>query len=443
MAYISTGKLPAENASKLGHLPVIQSQWVQTLIEDFEDMQPRGESYDVSLWGNIDISKYEKLKYIWAVDGSFAPVKTNPPTGKEVAFVKTALISIDQKKLSKIDKQNPHPLLLQDIMSGSALFHATVFPMKNVKTSLGSNYDAIRHIVYDSMMVDENGQYFKTLKWLLYQKWGDSKPTSPNFDCPHCSREIPGLPYDTAKDKCPKCKNEVLLTDVIGFHHDMEEESASERIASSYMLIMEHLMLLTIVRLLWHHADKSVFSDTLFIKDGPLTLRSQYAKLVPLIREFLEHTKRLKRPIHIIGQEKSGVFHEHLSNLAKYVAPKTLEESPALAVLTHDYDRREVYRTGDLVNPYGERTNWGEKVFVKLEPNTALVLDIPTGYYCEAPQFPKKNDIIGLDRIIATLPELISRKYEGALFPIELANGVASMSSYPSSRILQRFIEDI
>ncbi len=68
--------------------------------------------------------------------------------------------------------------------------------MKNVKTSLGSNYDAIRHIIYDSIMVDEEGQYFQTLKWLIYQKWGDSKSKSPKFDCPHCSNEIPGLPYD-------------------------------------------------------------------------------------------------------------------------------------------------------------------------------------------------------------------------------------------------------
>jgi hypothetical protein len=32
-------------------------------------------------------------------------------------------------------------------------------------------------------------------------------------------------------------------------------------------------------------------------------------------------------------------------------------------------------------------------------------------------------------------------KFEGALFPVELANGIASMSNYPSARILERFIE--
>jgi hypothetical protein len=58
------------------------------------------------------------------------------------------------------------------------------------------------------------------------------------------------------------------------------------------------------------------------------------------------------------------------------------------------------------------------------------------------PNFPGPENLIGLPRILATLPSLISNKFEGALFPIELANGIASMSSYPSGKILQRFIEE-
>lgn len=442
MAYSSTGKLPDEHASKLGHLSVIQSKWVQSLIEDFEDVQYQKPNYDMSLWHDFDVSQFEKLKYIWAVDGSFTSVKADPPTGKEVAFIKTALLSVDKKKLEKIDKKNPHPLLLQDIMADSALFHATVLPLKNVKTSLGNNYDAVRHIIYDSMRVDEDGQYFQTLKWLSYKKWRDSKCCSPKFDCPYCCNEIPGLQYNSSEGKCPHCHKEVLLTDMIGFHLDMEEESASEKIVSSYMLLMEHLMLFTIIRLMWHHTDKSVLSDTLFIKDGPLTLRSQYAKFIPLIRDFIEYTKQEQRPIHIIGQEKSGIFYDHLTTLLPCVPPKEPGEVPSVAVLTHDYVRKEVYRSGDLANPYGLRTNWGEKVFVKLEPDTAFVLNIPTGRYNENLKFPQQDDLVGLGRIMATLPDLISRRHEGALYPVELANGVASMSSYPSAKILQHFIED-
>lgn len=441
MSYSSMGKLPFESASKLGHLHVIQSPWVKSLVSDFEESLPSASDYDLSLWHSFDVSAYEKLKYIWAVDGSFVPVKSDRPFGKEVAFIKIALLYIDGAKLNMIDKKNPHPLLLQDIMSDNALFHSTVLPLKNVKSSLGTNYDAIRHIVYDSIRIDEDGQYFQTLKWLAYRKWGSQKFSSPKFDCPHCSKEIPGLPYDSSKGECPYCHSEVFLTDMIGFNIEMTQDEASDKIVSSYMLIMEHLMLLTVVRLLWEHKDKRIFSDTLFIKDGPLTLRSQYAKFVPLIREFIEHTKQQNRPIHIIGQEKSGIFFDHLSTVSKYVGPKEISESPSLAVLSHDFVRKEVYRVGELPTPYGFRTNWGEKVYVKLEPDTSLVLNMPTGAYCSDSDFPKEKDIIGLGRIMATLSDLISRRYEGGLFPVELANGIASMSSYPSAKVLQRFID--
>jgi hypothetical protein len=81
-------------------------------------------------------------------------------------------------------------------------------------------------------------------------------------------------------------------------------------------------------------------------------------------------------------------------------------------------------------------------LYVKLDPGTYMVLNVPTGRYNPSGSFPTAGDLIGLDRILATVPSLVSRKYEGALFPVELANGIASMSSYPSAAILRRFMGD-
>jgi DNA-directed RNA polymerase subunit RPC12/RpoP len=441
MPYGSSGKLPMEMASKLGHLSVIQSKWVRSLIEDFENSTAVSSYSNYSIWNDYVSTGILPLKYIWAVDGSFVAVKSNPPTGKEVAFIKVALISIDKNKMDQIDKLNPHPLLLQDMMTESALFHATVLPLKNIKTSMGNNFDSVRNIIFDSLKNDENGAYLETLKWIAYEKWNTTPTNSPRFECPHCGKPVDGLEYDVEQSKCRLCGGKIFLTDMIGFHLDMNEESAPESIASSYMLVVETLMLLTIIRILWNHSNKSLISDTLFIKDGPLTLRSQYSKLVPNIRRFIEFAKQGNRPIHLISQEKSGIFYDHLKSIVKYVRPKEIIENPSIAVLSHRYVRDEVYRAPDLSNPYGKRTNWGEKVFVKLDPDTSFVLNIPTGEYSDESEFPMVKDIIGLDKIMATLPSLVSRKFEGALFPIELANGVASMSSYPSSKVLERFIE--
>ncbi|WP_079508823.1 hypothetical protein [Mesobacillus jeotgali] len=441
MAYNSSPTSPFETASKLGHINVIESEWVQSLVREFET-----NSYEVSDgekqgWEQAETTDSEKLKYFWAVDGSYVSVTSETKPPKEVSFVKTALISIDRSKLEKIDKDQPHPLQLQDIMTNSAVQHATVFPLKNIKTSLGSNYDTVRHIVRDSLKIDQNGMFYETLKWLVYEKWSDSLTPSPDFQCPQCDKEVSGLEPDQDEKNCEFCSKKVYLSDMIGFHLDMDEESAPESVSSAYMLIMEHLMLFTIIRLLWNHNDKKLVTETLFIKDGPLTLRSQYSKLVPKIRSFLEFAKQTERPIHIIGQEKSGVFADHLSKMARELEPIERNRPMHFSVLTHEYIRKEVYRTPDLMNAYGKRTNWGEKMYVKVDPNSYLVLNVPTGEYKDSKDYPQSSNLIGLNRILATLPELISHRYTGALFPIELANGIASMSSYPSSKILQRFLE--
>jgi hypothetical protein len=442
MAYNQGTNLPGESASKLGHLSVIKSKWVQELIREFESEPPQSSDQSGTVWQSFEPNGEALLSRVWAVDGSFVSVTTQMKPPKEVAFVKTALLSLDQTRLAKIDKENPHPLLLQDVLSDSAIFHATVFPLKNIRSKLGTNYDAVRHIINESIKVDESGAFYETLKWLAYQKWRSTPSRSPSFNCPHCHEEIMmGLPVDTDQDTCAKCKKEVFLTDMLGFHLDMDEDSAPDSVASSYMLIMEHLMLFTAIRVLWDHSDKSLASETLFIKDGPLTLRSQYSKMVPGIRAFLQHAKNQNRPIHVIGQEKSGAFFDHLTSIADFAAPHEHDAPLSFAALSHEYVRREVYRSPDLQNPYGSRTNWGEKVFVKFSPGTYMVLNIPTGDYNQDHKFPRSEDLIGLHRILASLPALISRKFQGALYPVELANGIASLSNYPSARILQRFIE--
>ena len=198
MAYSSGTRLPFESASKLGHLKVIESEWVNSLIKDFEtnDLMDMYE-YNEELWHTFDDLTVSPLRHIWVSDGSYVPVSENK---KELAFVKTALMTIEQSKIAAIDKEFPHPILMQDIMQDSALFHATVFPLKNLKSSKGNIYNTVRNIIFDSMKCDENGIYFETLKWIAYRKWSDKKVNSPSFECPHCGKKIEnGMEYD--KDK--------------------------------------------------------------------------------------------------------------------------------------------------------------------------------------------------------------------------------------------------
>lgn len=443
MPFQAGTRLPGEAASKLGHLAVVESPWVKSLVEDFENAPPVNGDPSNTGWHTFDPAGIEPLRGVWAVDGSFVAVRSEQTPPREVAFVKTALLMLDKAKLDVIDKDLPHPLLLRDALKDSGVQHATVFPLKNVRTSMGTNYEAVRNIVRDSMRVDQGGAFYETMKWLAYRGWeANSSAPSPAFQCPHCRGDLSGgLPHGADDGACHNCGGEVYLSDLWGFHMEMGEDSAPESLASSYMLVMEHLMLFTAIRLMWHHSDRALVTDTLFIKDGPLTLRSQYSKMVPNIRTFLQYAKDSGRPVHIIGQEKTGTFCDHLTSIVRFAAPHSRGEPLSYAPLNHSFVHREVYRSPDAANPYGLKTNWGEKMYVKVDPGAYMVLSVPTGQYVPNNDRPVAADLIGLERILTTLPSLVSHKFEGALYPVELANGIASMSSYPSAAILQRFLE--
>lgn len=437
-------RLPGERASKLGHLDVLQSELVNKLIAQFEYPEPQTGDPSNTLWQQASPDATVKpLSLVFAVDGSLQVIKSDNRPVRELAFIKTALLRLDPIAISKLDPDFPHPLALKKIMQDSALYHSTVFPLKNVRVPGQEYLSAMRQIVYESLRDPRlDKRPFETLKWIAYQKWDSTaKRSSPDFQCPCCEQMTPGLPFDADVGECASisCKADLYLSDMLGFHMELLEESASMGFASSYMLIHELLMLFTGVRHFWEH-NKRMLSETLFIKDGPLSLRSQYTKVVPLLRSFFKYAHDQGIDVHVIGQEKSGTFFDHLHGIERFADPKKKDESGACAILSHEYIRKEVQRTPGLANQYGLKTNYGGKVFVKPTFMHSMVINIPVVEYQETDGFPStRSDFIGFERIMATLPNLLSHRFEGALLPVELANGVSSLSSYPSAAILKVF----
>lgn len=434
-----------EYASKLNHVDIAKSEWTKSLLDNFEIDDVMDEAnYDNNIWAeyNLNDINCEPLEHIWVVDGSFAQVYNK---NKELAYVKTALLTIDENKIDNVDIGNPHPMILQDLMRDSALHHITVLPLKNIHSKLGNLYDTVRHVIYDSLKLQDEGIFYETYKWLLFKKWRNISNNSPSFFCPCCNKMIEGFRYDEDEMECPYCHQQVLLTDVLGLHLDMGDDFAKLKVVTSYMTIVEHLMLFMVIKHNWYYSDKNLLSNTLYIKDGPLVLGGQYSKMVPLIRDLFEYSKEIRRPIHVIGVEKSGEFFDYLSIISKFNSVDN--NKIKCAVLTHDYIRKNIKQVGKFdpsqFSPYGERTNWGEKAFVMVDNHTHFVLNLVTGKYNDDDQHPCDKDVIGLDRIIKTLPRIISSKYDGALYPVELANSIASLSNYPSTKVLERFTADM
>lgn len=432
MPYQGGNRLPAERASKLGHLEVLKSDLVRKLCQSFEDPKQSTAVPNAS-WETANILG-KPLPLIFGVDGSIQTIESDIPPHKALAFVKTALLRLDQYALAQVDKDSPHPLALRDILADSALYHATVFPLRNVVVPGLNTYHAIRRIIFESVSdASLNGEPLETLKWIAYEKWDGKEKQLPLFECPHCEKTIATLPYNADCGKCPNCAEELFITDMLGFHQEMAPDSAPDTVATAYMNIHETLFLFTGVRYFWEN-NQQTLSDCLFVKDGPLAIRAQYSKLVAPIRRFISFANSRGVTVHIIGQEKTGKFVDHLQ-LIKKSAP-----IGSIFIPGDKYIKEEIQHRPDQGAPYGKDTNYGAKVFVKLNNYHQMVLSIPTGAHKPNPTV---DDLVGADRIFATLPQILSNRYEGALLPVELANGVASLSTYPSAHILKVFAQKV
>lgn len=432
MPFQAGRRLPGERASKIGHLEVLNNPLVTKLSKCLTDACSQKEEVE-SLWQSISIDE-KPLPLVFSVDGSYQVIANENPPYNARAFIKTALLRLDQYALSKIDKETPHPLALRDILKESAMHHATIFPLRHVVYKDMTLYDAIRHIVFTSLKDDVllEGQPYETLKWIVYQKWdASSQRDIPPFECPHCRTDQATLPVDADTGPCPRCGRELFITDMLGFHQEMAEDSAPDTVASSYMVIHETLLLFTGIRYFWEK-NRKVLSSCLFIKDGPLSIRAQYSKLVEPIRKFLAFAQASGSPVHVIGQEKTGTFVDHL-NLIRDHAP-----FPSYFIPDDAYIKESIQHRPNQGAPYGKDTNYGAKVFLKLNAYHSMVLNVPTGSHLPS---PTASNLIGFPRIVATLPGILSNRFEGALMPVELANGVASLSTYPSARVLKMFAE--
>lgn len=431
MPYQGGSRLGRERASKLGHLDVLKSPLVRSIVDVFEDVELPTKP-NSSGWARAELDDPKNLDIVFCVDGSFQAV-SNAANNRVVGYVKTALLKIDQVALNRIDREMPHPLELRDLLTDSAIYHATVFPLRHVSVPGQSVYDSVRQLIFDSFADPGlSGEVMETFKWIAYEKWDLNGRSIPPFQCPHCDLKNATLPVDAEKGTCPDCGEEILVTDMLGFHLEMAEDSAPDSVARDYMSIHETLLLFTGIRHFWEN-NRRALERCLFIKDGPLSIRAQYSKLVNPIRKFFQFALDNGTTINVVGQEKTGAFADHLELV------KTPELAGFYFLPDHDYIRSEIQHRNTGGAPYGKDTNYGAKVFYIPNERHAMVLNIPTGRFIANSGW---DDLIGAKSILAAVQTLLSSRFENALYPIELANAVASLSTYPSAQILSLFTDD-
>lgn len=439
MPYQKGTGLPAERASKLGHLEVIKCPLVQDLCKNFQDPAYSPATVQTN-WLPLPAAGKPK-RIIFCSDGSLQTIEWPNPPYKAISFVKTALMKLDQRAVEKLDKESPNPFALKDIIEKAALFHSTAFPLRHVLIKGRTIYDTVREIIYQSVKdVGLNnaldGALMETLKWIAFEKWNTTpKKNLEEFGCPHCGKEKATLPFEAEVGQCPNCGGEIYITDMFGLHLNMQEDYAPNQVASDYMAVSETLMIFSPIRYYWENNRKAL-EDCLMIKDGPLALRATLAKLSAPLRRFFKYAQQQGINIAMLGQEKSGAFFDHLQLIGKDAPPGSM------FIPDNSYIRNEVQHS-NLSGVYGTDTNYGAKLFVKLSEYHKMVVNVPTGERGEFVEHPSPDHLIALADIVATLPMIVSNRFEGALLPVELANGIASLSTYPSAKALELFAESL
>ncbi len=439
MPYQKGSRLPAERASKLGHLEVIQCPLVKKLCQNFEDPDYVPESSG-ALWKDLPKGGRE-LKIIFSSDGSLQTIESPQPPYKAIAFVKTALLKLDQYAVSRLNKESPNPFAIRDMMERAALFHSTAFPLRHVLIPGKTIYQTVREIIYESVKDTGlnnalDGAMMETLKWIAYEKWvPEQRSGLEPFGCPHCHKNEATLPYDAETGSCPNCGGDIFITDLFGLHLSMQEDFAPNQVAFDYMSVSETLMIFSPIRYYWEN-NRETLRNCLMVKDGPLSLRATLAKLSAPIRRFFKFAKENGYEIAMIGQEKTGAFFEHLLLIG--------DSAPSRSIFIPDnsYIRNEIQHS-NLIGIYGADTNYGAKLFIKLDDYHKMVINVPTGERGEFVENPSISNLIAIDNITTTLPSILSNRFEGALLPIELANGIASLSTYPSAKVLELFAEAV
>lgn len=432
MGYSEGKNLKYETASKLGHVSIIEDEFIKQLVEEFEVIEDDEEKIEIDNVEKLKKTNNENIKSIIAIDGSLSLIQNSFNNKKIMAYIKIASMILDLDTLEEANKPIVDPNLITEILTNHSDTYSTVIPINNIRVKGHTILESFRKIVDITLRKYDSGILYDTYKFLVYREWKEDKNVI-EFQCPSCGEKIHFSNGEEEK-LCVNCNNKVYLTDYLGLHRDMNEENNNESLANSFMLVLEHLLLISFIKELYFK-QKKILENVLFIKDGPLALYSQYVRLVDPIREFFKYIKNNEINFYVVGIEKSGTFVEH-----SQLVNKKLKEIGDYFIPDNKYIFSNIKYGDENETKYGERVLYGSKVFVKIENEETIVLTVPTGEYFENPQ---KENLYGLNTIIENIVKMKSRQFDGALLPIVAINKIASMSVYPSNDILKKFTQDI
>jgi len=432
------GRRPAEYASKSAHTGVVKDPAVQSFLSSCNP--PKRAS-------DVDLSKHRLARYqpainnpihhFIAVDGGYTEVAVQPefPSATICFFQFGALIFSlqDLESVEAVRFIDPEDMARLKQIQRLKL----TLPIRNISLKNQNNLtDSVRWTIYDFFCKNpDDSKLMETLKWFLFEEYGQGQSEYVLANCPSCSESR--IPLRLAEMSgeftfpCGKCGAIIYLTDVFRLHEAIDNELGAGGILAYVMTTFEQLVIVHLIHLILK-TKPDLLDHVLFIKDGPLAFFGQTANMHAPMRQlvrFLFHNHNL----YMAGLEKSGAFVEHADEIASRLEPGSI------LMLDNEYIYRYIIPgKADPTSPYGRTTYYGNKVIFKTMSSAMYVVSLPTPTD-EVIVSPSEDDLPNLQVILSNIEKLRCDMYDNSLVPIALANKLVSLANHPSSKILQKF----
>lgn len=438
------GRKPFEMASKINHSQIIQDKHVQSFLEKCTMPETELSKIEYPIGNPVDLSKIKNIEHIIAIDGGYSETYINngfPSTS--IAFFNFGVLLFSLENLESIEKSiiiNPEELRKLKEMDKIPL----AIPAKNILVDGCESFThGVRKAVYNFFNSADSGSFkneklIDALKWLMFKRWKDEPEDTVKVDfCPYDNCNSEETIFDFQGDGtviCSKCHREIYLTDYFRFHEIINEPNGASGIFGYLTSLIEQILIVQIIKYFYEN-NRQCLKKIMFIKDGPLAFFGQTFRLYTPMRELMESLfnagENGESIINLVGIEKSGPFVEH----AFFIQEKLHKNH--FYILNDDYIRKYIV-CQESNSIYGHNTYYGWKVIYKTEEGDILVVTIPVDEYRGN---PSKSNFSNIEEVLGVLSKMRCNMYENSIIPITLINKLVSISEFPSSKILERFIK--
>lgn len=441
MSYSTTGAKPYERASKSSHHHVINDEAVAAALNLLQ-VPPKSETEEVTKRLIPFEPTKSPIQHVVAVDGGYTevPIREGFPAAA-IHFFQFGALHFKIEDLERLEiQQHVAPEDMQKLKN----IHRLKFPLATrgaKRKDCGSLKQTVRKTLHEflaSQCLGEDDSLGDTLAWFVFRRYKtgrideDKRWLVASHPDGKVESSIELLEAQMKPDftfECQKTGQVLYLSDVFRLHERVEEETGAAGIAGYIAGLVEHLVLLHIIRSLVRKTATAL-KQVLFIMDRPT---GWFGVTASMHRLMLELTNWLfdTHNLYLAGLEKSGAFVEHAAAVQELIPPGSI------LLLDDEYIYRHI--SAGEENPtraYAATSYYGHKIIFRSRQGRMYVVSLPVR---DLKKSPKEADLPNLQIILTHIEQLHCDMFENALLPVALANKLVSLSAHPSSQILRAF----